>query len=379
MAAVHPNSQPVNVLNFDAARIADWFAAAGEKPFRARQVFARLHKDGGMMTQLDGCLCDLPQTRRAALADRLLLAEPELVTVLPAADGVHKLLFAVGDGQHIEAVLIPEARRMTLCISSQAGCALACRFCLTGKQGFARNLTTAEIVAQLRAANRVLARQGEGRRVSNIVMMGMGEPLLNADAVLPALSVFTDANAYALPPRRVTVSTAGIVPAMRRLSGDAPAVSLAVSLHAPIDSLRDDIMPINRKYPLEMLIAACHQHIAARPRGYVTMEYVMLAGVNDSPACARSLIRLVHGLRCKVNLIPFNPFNGAPYRCSAMEVITAFRARLLQSGVMTTIRKTRGDEILAACGQLAGDVRARTRGLAARDSARGEAPLVRTP
>ena len=373
--AAQPDNQQINLLNFTSAQLADWFVVAGEKPFRARQVFARLHKQGGATTSAADCLCDLPQSRRAVLADRLTIDEPEVVAVRPAADGVHKLLFAVGDGQHIEAVLIPEARRTTLCISSQAGCALACRFCLTGKQGFARNLTTAEIAAQLRAANRVLQAHGEGRQVSNIVMMGMGEPLLNVEAVLPALKVFTDACAYALPPRRVTVSTAGIVPAMARVSAEVPAVSLAVSLHAPTDSLRDEIMPINRKYPLEALLAACHAHAAARSRAYVTFEYVMLAEVNDSLACARALIRLVHGLRCKVNLIPFNPFPDAPYQCSSMETIYAFRARLLQSGVMTTIRKTRGDEILAACGQLAGEVRARTRGLAAR----GEAPLLRQP
>lgn len=376
--------ESINLLNMEREALCKWFVECGEKPFRARQVFARLHKQGGINDDFSAVLRDLPAEARRQWAQRAHIGEPPVATVASAADGVHKLLLDIGGGQQVEAVIIPEARRTTLCISSQAGCALACRFCLTGRQGFARNLSTAEIVAQLRAANRFLHRQegqegqegqqGQGGVISNIVMMGMGEPLLNADAVLPALRLFTDANAYALPPRRVTVSTAGVVPAMarlRELSKTSP-VSLAVSLHAPVDSLRDDIMPINRKYPLRELMDACHAHIAGRQRAYVTFEYVMLDGINDTPACARALVRLLHGLRCKVNLIPFNPFDGAGYQCSPMERIFAFRARLLQSDIMTTIRKTRGDDILAACGQLAGEVRARTMGLA-----RHEAPLLR--
>lgn len=367
-----------NLLAADLSQLGAWFAADGLKPYRARQVFARLHKNGGCGSSLSEALRDLPAAQRSALAARFSISEPPLAAVVAAEDGVDKLLFDIGGGQQIEAVIIPEARRTTLCISSQAGCALACRFCLTGKQGFARNLTAAEIIAQLRAANRHL--HGQGRAlVSNVVMMGMGEPLLNADALLPALRLFTAPAAYALPPRRVTVSTAGVVPAMARLAQEAAPVSLAVSLHAPTDSLRDELMPINRKYPLHALLAACHRHIAGRRRALVTFEYVMLAGVNDSPACARDLVRLLHGLRCKVNLIPFNPFDGAAYQCSALDAIYAFRDRLIKSGVMTTIRKTRGDAVLAACGQLAGAVRPRTMGLA-REKAREpmcESPLAR--
>lgn len=360
-----------HLLEVEGDGLREWVVAAGEKPFRARQVFARLHKEGGVCDDLTDCLRDLPARVRARLSSEATIAEPPLVRAAPAGDGVVKLLFDVGGGQRVEAVIIPEVKRVTLCVSSQAGCALGCRFCLTGRQGFARNLTTAEVVSQLRAANRFLAQNG-GRRVSNVVMMGMGEPLLNADAVLPALRLFVDVNAYALPPRRVTVSTAGVVPAMARLAAEAAPFSLAVSLHAPRDELRDELMPINRKYPLAALMAACARHVAGRARAYVTFEYVMLRGVNDSAACARDLVRLLHGLRCKVNLIPFNAFAGAPFSCSDWETIVAFRGLLIERGVMTTIRKTRGDDILAACGQLAGEVRARTMGLA-----RGEAPLAR--
>ena len=242
------------------------------------------------------------------------------------------------------------------------GCALACRFCLTGEQGFSRNLTTAEILTQLRTANRLLATQNEGRTVGNVVMMGMGEPLLNTEAVFPALRIMTDQRGYGLAHRRVTVSTAGVVPALKRLR-EACTVSLAVSLHAPVDSLRDELMPINRKYPLAKLMQACHDYLLDRPRALVTFEYVMLSGVNDGPGEARALIRLLHGIRSKVNLIPFNPFAGTAYQTSSPETIRAFRDRIIKGGIMATIRKTRGDDILAACGQLAGSVRARTYGL----------------
>ena len=358
----------INLLDHDRAGLERFFAERGEKPYRARQVFRRLHQANATTT--DDYLADLPKSLRQALAAEVCADEPPLATVLPAADGVDKLLFGVG-GEQIEAVIIPETRRTTLCVSSQVGCALACRFCLTGKQGFSRNLSTAHILSQVRTANRVLAQRG-APPVTNVVFMGMGEPLLNLDAVLPALRTLTDDLGYALSPRRVTVSTAGVVPAMQRLRDGARA-ALAVSLHAPTDSLRNDIMPINRKYPLAALMDACRRHIADQPRAFVTFEYVMLDGINDSDTCARDLTRLLHGTRCKVNLIPFNTFAGAPYRVSPMPRILAFQAKLKQSGVITTVRKTRGDDILAACGQLAGEVRARTRGLA-----RTEAPLVRT-
>ena len=354
----------VNLLDYDSTSLKDFFVARGIKPFRARQVFSRLHRGGGVSESLDDCLIDLPSNLRDDLKTLAVISEPALQVNLPAADDSRKLLFSVGNGEQVEAVILPERRRTTLCISSQVGCALACRFCLTGRQGFSRNLTTAEIVAQLRIANRLLAAQNASL-ITNVVMMGMGEPLLNAEAVFPALRLFTDSHAYALSPRRVTVSTAGVVPALARLK-DACNVSLAVSLHAPTDDLRDTLMPINRKYPLAALMAACRAHIADKPRAHVTFEYVMLREVNDDDSCARALVRLLHGIRCKVNLIPFNPFPETEYRVSLPERIRAFRERLLQSGIMTTIRRTRGDDILAACGQLAGGVHAKRAGLGRR-------------
>ncbi len=339
-------------MNYDRAALAGFFERRGCKPYRAEQVFRRLHRG----EDPPAAFADLPRVLRNELIAETASPPLPAVSDSTAADGVRKWLFDIGDGR-IETVLIPETSRRTLCISSQAGCALACRFCLTGKQGFSRNLSAAEIIGQLRRAN-----MAEDRPATNVVLMGMGEPLLNLDAVLPALSMMTDPLGYALAPRRVTVSTAGIVPAMARLTAEAN-VSLAVSLHAPTDELRDSLMPINRKYPLSALLAACRRHLQTRPRAFITFEYVMLRGVNDSPSRARELIRLLHGLRCKVNLIPFNIFAGAPYLPSSADTIAAFRAALVKSGVMTTIRKTRGDDILAACGQLAGEVRARTMGL----------------
>ena len=354
-----------NLLNDDRAALADFFQEQGEKAYRATQVFRRLHQAAQNPPDI---FADLPKPLRARLLATTTCPDLPLAADNTASDGVRKLLFALDGTASIEAVLIPAANRLTLCISSQAGCALACRFCLTGKQGFARNLTTAEIIGQLRQTTQLLA---AGQRITNVVMMGMGEPLLNLDAVLPALRIMTDPHGYALPPRRVTVSTAGIVPAMERLSETLPT-SLAVSLHAPTDSLRDKIMPINRKYPLAMLMQACRRHIHNRPRAFITLEYVMLAGVNDSTTCARELIHLVHGLRCKVNLIPFNTFPDAPFLPSPHYDVLQFRSILIKAGIMTTIRQTRGDDILAACGQLAGEVQARTMGLW-----RGEAPLRR--
>ena len=341
-----------NLLNYDRAALAGFFERRGCKPYRGEQVFRRLHRGENP----PAAFADLPKALRDELTAEAACPPLPVASDSTAADGVRKWLFDIGDGR-IETVLIPEVSRRTLCVSSQAGCALACKFCLTGRQGFSRNLSAAEIIGQLRQAN-----MADGGRITNVVMMGMGEPLLNLDAVLTALSVFTDARGYALAPRRVTVSTAGVVPAMARLTAESN-VSLAVSLHAPTDSLRDSLMPINRKYPLSALLAACRRHLCARPRAHITFEYVMLRGVNDSPAHARELIRLLHGLRCKVNLIPFNIFVGAPYLPSSPQTIAAFRDALVKSGVVATVRKTRGDDILAACGQLAGEVRARTMGL----------------
>lgn len=348
-----------NLLNFDRESLAQFLQARGEKAFRAKQIFSRLHRDGAQT--IDACLQDFPKAARAALADSLTTDELPLAADLPASDGVRKLLFQIDSQQQVEAVIIPEARRTTLCVSSQAGCALACRFCLTGKQGFARNLSAAEILSQLRTANRLLIADGSAP-ISNVVMMGMGEPLLNSEAVFPALRVMTDDLAYHLPPRRVTISTSGIVPVIYRMR-ECCDVALAISLHAASDSLRDDLMPINRKYPLKELLAACAFHISDRPRAFITFEYVMLNGINDSLACARDIIKAVHGLRCKLNLIPFNTFDDASFTPTPRPQILAFRDRLMKGGVMTTIRKTRGHDILAACGQLAGEVQARTFGL----------------
>ena len=347
--------QPGGLLGMDRAAMEDFFLRRGEKKFRALQLFRQVHRNG--VRDFAG-LSDFPKPLRESLAEEFgaeALRAPAPAADSAAADDTRKLLF--GEADRVEAVLIPAGRRLTLCVSSQAGCALACKFCLTGKQGFARNLSAAEIVGQLQAAS-----DRAGRPVTNVVMMGMGEPLLNLSAVLPALRVMTDPQGWGLPPRRVTVSTAGVVPAMERLRRECPT-ALAVSLHAADDDLRSELMPINRKYPLAELMEACRRHAESAKRAFVTFEYVMLDAVNDSPACARRLIRLAHGIRCKVNLIPFNPFAGAEFRSSPWERIREFRNQLSRAGVNTTIRRARGDDILAACGQLAGEVKARRRGL----------------
>ncbi len=350
-----------NLLDYDHAALTDFFQQRGCKSYRATQVFRRLHRG----QNAPDIFADLPKSLRADLLAETHCPPLPVAADNTAADGVRKWLFDTANDR-IETVLIPEISRQTLCISSQAGCALACRFCLTGKQGFSRNLSVAEIIGQLRQANAM-----QERRVTNVVMMGMGEPLLNLEAVLPALRTMTDPHGYALSPKRVTVSTAGVVPAMARLSAETN-VALAVSLHAATDSLRDDIMPINRKYPLAMLMKACNHYLQEHPRAFITFEYVMLDNINDSHACARDLIRLLGNMRCKINLIPFNTFADAPYTPSSKKTIFAFRDILMKSNLMTTIRKTRGSDILAACGQLAGEVQARTMGLAA-----GEVPLTR--
>ena len=350
-----------NLLNYDRAALADFFEQRGHKSFRATQVFRRLH---GALQNPPDIFADLPKALRAQLLSETECPSPLVAADWCAADGVRKWLFGEV-GARIETVLIPETTRQTLCISSQIGCALACQFCLTGKQGFSRNLGVGEIINQLRQA-RIL----QPRQITNVVMMGMGEPLLNLAAVVPALRIMTDAHGYALSPRRVTVSTAGIVPAMAQL-GEAVNVSLAVSLHAADNDLRNTLMPINRKYPLSDLMDACRRYALHRPRAFITFEYVMLHGINDEMTQARALSRLLRGIRCKVNLIPFNSFVGAPYRGSAKNTILAFREALNRAGIIATIRKTRGDDILAACGQLAGELQPRTMGLS------GESPLVR--
>ncbi len=343
-----------NLLGLDRDGLERFFEAQGEKPFRARQVLQWMHQRG----EGDfGKMSDLARSLRDGLVAVASVQAPAIVGDTTAADGTRKWLLKVDGANAVEAVFIPETSRGTLCVSSQAGCVLDCAFCSTGKQGFNRNLTTAEIVGQLWLANRLL----EGKRpVTNVVMMGMGEPLLNLDNVIPALRVMLDDNAYGLSRRRVTVSTAGVVPGIDRLREECP-VALAVSLHAPNDALRDRLVPINRKYPLRELIAACNRYLDKAPRDFITFEDVMLEDVNDGEAHARELIAFSKKVSSKFNLIPFNPFPRSEFKRSSPERIRRFAEVLQRGGLTVTTRKTRGDDIAAACGQLAGDVADRTR------------------
>ncbi len=348
----------VNLLDFDAQALERWFGELGEKPFRARQVLRWVHRFG----ESDFArMSDLAKSLRAMLEARAVVTPPRMIGDSTAADGTRKWLLDVGNANAVETVFIPEANRGTLCVSTQAGCTMDCKFCSTGRQGFNRNLTVAEIIGQLWWANRALGAAPDGERVvSNVVMMGMGEPLLNFDATVAALRLMLDDNAYGLSRRRVTVSTSGIVPMIDRLRDECP-VALAVSLHAPNDALRDALMPINRKYPIRELLAACVRYLDRAPRDFITFEYVMLKGVNDSDAHARELVALLADVPSKVNLIPFNPFPDAGYERSPRETIQRFSAALNAAGIVTTTRRTRGDDIDAACGQLAGQVKDRTR------------------
>jgi 23S rRNA (adenine2503-C2)-methyltransferase len=347
-----------NLLNFDAQQLAAWFAERGEKPFRARQVLRWIHRMG----EPDfAAMTDIAASLRGKLQSEACVLSPEVVREEISEDGTRKWLLNVGTGNAVETVFIPEAERGTLCISSQAGCALDCAFCSTGKQGFNRNLSVSEIIGQLWWANREIGKDADGNwPVSNVVMMGMGEPLLNFDNTVTALRLMLDDNAYGLSRRRVTVSTSGIVPAMDRLRDECP-VALAVSLHAPNDDLRNVLVPVNQKYPLRQLLAACQRYLERAPRDFITFEYVMLEGVNDSEKHARELIALVRDTPCKFNLIPFNPFPQAPYKRSRSENVRRFRDVLMQADIVTTVRKTRGDDIAAACGQLAGQVQDKTK------------------
>lgn len=354
---------PVNLLDFDLPGLTEYFQSIGEKPFRAKQVLRWLHhfgaEDFGQMT-------DLAKDLRAKLAKCAEIRPPKLIAEQTSADGTRKFLLEVGPGNRVETVFIPEDNRGTLCVSTQVGCALDCQFCSTGRQGFNRNLTVAEIIGQLWWANKALGRDPKGERIiSNVVLMGMGEPLLNFDNTVTAISIMLDDHAYGLSRRRVTVSTSGIVPAMDRLREEMP-VALAVSLHAPDDALRDRLVPINRKYPLAQLMAACRRYIERAPRDFVTFEYVMLDGLNDSLAHADALIALVRDVPCKFNLIPFNPFFGTGFRRSPPARVREFAARLMAAGYIVTTRKTRGDDIDAACGQLAGQIEDRSRRAARR-------------
>ena len=352
-AAAEPAAR-INLLDLDRPGLEGFFREIGEKPFRAGQVLQWIHLRG--VGDFDA-MTNLSKALREALRERAAIRPPEVVLAQQSADGTRKWLMQVDPTNRIETVFIPEPGRGTLCISSQAGCALACSFCSTARQGYSRNLSVAEIVGQLWVARRELGDQG---RITNVVLMGMGEPLLNFDAVVAATHLMMDDFAYGLSKRRVTLSTSGIVPALDRL-GEVTEVSLAVSLHAPNDELRNELVPVNRKYPLRELIEACKRYVGRENRRKVTFEYVMLDGVNDTPAHARALVRLLSHVPSKVNLIPFNPFPNTDYRCSTPEAIERFTQILHQAGLIATRRKTRGDDIDAACGQLVGEVRARSR------------------
>jgi 23S rRNA (adenine2503-C2)-methyltransferase len=373
---------PVNLLGCDLHSLTAFLAEIGEKPFRARQLMRWVHHFGESDFEQ---MTDLAKSLRAALGRTAVVRVPELLADSVAADGTRKWLLEVGAGNGIETVFIPEVNRGTLCISSQVGCALECAFCATGRQGFNRNLTAAEIVGQLWWANRALGRDARAdkvsgdRIISNVVMMGMGEPLTNFDNVVTALRVMLDDHAYGLSRRRVTVSTAGVVPNIDRLRHECP-VALAVSLHAPNDELRDRLVPINRKWPLRELLAACVRYLDSAPRDderpvpagakwqrqgaprdFITFEYVMLAGVNDGAEHARQLLEIARQVPCKYNLIPFNPFPNSGFERSAPPAVRRFQEILMHAGLIATVRKTRGEDIDGACGQLAGRVQDRTR------------------
>lgn len=354
----------INLLDYDQPALAGFFADMGEKPYRAKQLMRWMHHFGVSDFSL---MTDIAKPLREKLAEMAEISLPGIMEEHVSEDGTIKWLIDVGANNGVETVFIPESDRGTLCISSQVGCALACTFCSTGRQGFNRNLSVAEIIGQLWLANQAIRQQpgycdlpaGE-RIISNVVMMGMGEPLTNFDNVVTALNIMLDDCAYGLSRRRVTVSTSGVVPAMDRLR-DACPVALAVSLHASNDGLRDEIVPINKKYPIAMLMAACLRYLEKAPRDFVTFEYVMLQGVNDTPEHAYELLQVVQEVPCKFNLIPFNPFPDSGYDTSQSERIRQFRDILMQAGYVVTTRKTRGDDIDAACGQLAGKVQDKTR------------------
>ena len=359
MTICHSPNDKTNLLGLDHQGLQDFFTSLGEKPYRAQQVMKWIHFLGHSQFET---MTDLSKALREKLSLNAEITAPSILYEKVAACGTYKWLFKLYDGNCVETVFIPEKTRGTLCISSQVGCVLNCDFCSTGKQGFNRNLTTAEIVGQLWMAVRRLSKLNgcHDHRITNVVMMGMGEPLLNIEHVFPALNIFLNDFAYGLSKRRVTVSTAGVVPAIDQLRQHCD-VALAVSLHAPNDELRNQIVPLNKKYPLKELMRACRDYFKNERRRSVTMEYVMLAGVNDLPIHAQQLIRLLKDIRAKVNLIPFNPFPHTTYQRSSAASIDRFQSMLMQAGINTTVRKTRGDDIDAACGQLVGEVSDRTR------------------
>jgi len=337
--------EPVNLKALDRAGLAAFVARIGERPYRAHQLYRWVYARGA---EGFAAMTDVSAATRRTLAARASLPTISLVAQTDSVDGARKFLFRLGDGETIESVWIPEPRRVTLCVSTQAGCALNCSFCLTGRGGLKRNLAAWEIVEQYLAARRLTA---DGPPITNLVMMGMGEPLANLDAVVGAIEHLVDGDGIHLAPRRLTVSTAGIVPKMAELGRRAPYVNLAISLGATTDALRDELIPINRRWPLETLLAACRDY-PVPPRRRILFEYMLIRGLNDTPADARRLIRMVHGIRCKVNLMSYNPIPGVPYERPEEEAVHAFRKRLEASGVAAFVRRSRGRDILAACGQL---------------------------
>ncbi|MFN8770652.1 MAG: 23S rRNA (adenine(2503)-C(2))-methyltransferase RlmN [Neisseriaceae bacterium] len=343
----------VNLLNYTLEELIHYFESIGEKKFRAIQVFRWIHIYG--VYTFDQ-MTDIAKSLRTKLNDVAEIQVPELVSEQLATDGVYKWALSVGNGNKIETVFIPEENRGTLCISSQVGCALECQFCSTGRQGFNRNLTSGEIVGQLWWANKRLGKDPKGEKIiTNVVMMGMGEPLANYENVIKAMRIMLDDNAYNLSKKKLTLSTSGMATAIDKLAIDCP-VSLAISLHASNDSVRDKIIPLNKKYPLKLLLESCKKYLSHSPKDFITFEYVMLDGVNDDLAYAKELVTLVRGLNCKFNLIPFNPFPNSGFTGSNFSHIIKFQKILQNAGVITTIRKTRGEDIDAACGQLVGKV-----------------------
>jgi len=359
-----PESQKTNLLDLDERGLLAFFVEWGEKPFHARQVLKWIHKFG--ISDFNA-MTDLRKTLRTRLALHCEIKGPEIAEELVSTDGTRKWLMRIDGGSLIETVYIPEESRGTLCVSSQVGCALNCTFCSTATQGFNRNLTVAEIIGQVRLARQRLKALSEEAgedtadffEITNVVMMGMGEPLLNYDAVIKAMSLMRHDEAYALPRRRVTLSTSGVVPNIERLTADAD-VALALSLHAPNDALRNILVPINKKYPIAMLLDACKRYVSKNHRYKITIEYVLLRGVNDTVVLAKQLAALLKHVPCKINLIPFNPFPGADYERSYPDDIIAFKDILVNAGYVVTVRKTRGSDIAAACGQLVGKVIDRT-------------------
>lgn len=351
-------NKKTNLLDFNYQQMRHLMGEYGEKPYRAQQLMQWIHQVG--LRDFD-LMSNLGKSLRERLTQIAEIRTPEIISCQKSQDGTHKWLLKLDCGNAIETVYIPEAKRGTLCVSSQVGCALNCTFCSTAKQGFNRNLSTAEIIGQVWLAVRELSQRhgAHDKRVTNVVMMGMGEPLLNFDNVIAAMDIMMDDFSYGLSKRRVTLSTSGVIPEMERLREMSP-VSLAVSLHAPTDALRDILVPINKKYPLAPLMEVCRQYFKDEPKRVVTFEYVMLKGVNDQPEHAAQLIKLLHNVPAKVNLIPFNPFPLTQYERSPQAAIDSFRDQLVMKGINTITRKTRGDDIDAACGQLAGEVIDRT-------------------